>query len=183
MFVELTKSIQVILYLHQERITSSWIHLYHSLLTLDRNGGKTKLDEYESYFVRNMESMMEGGLDFQAVVREALRDVLGEMPSRVLVMLLSKQARHEPVRFVQEASKIFGPSASGLYGPILGRAEVLVASGGGSGRGSRFESILAELESEPSSHETRKKQVPLHNHRIKDDLAEYMENLEKKSKD
>ena len=122
-----------------------------------------------------MRALEDHGLDFSSRARETLREVLGQTAVEPFLILLGKEAFHDPRLFAERASKFLGGGSLSVCNVIATRAIEDI-------QGSRLLPAVGEFESNMSHFEwpakvepETKKLNPIHDHRIRDQLDTYAE--------
>jgi hypothetical protein len=129
------------------------------------------LNDYEKSFILKMQRVRRGGIDFEALAREALVGKFGGATD-VLLRDLSPQALNDPELFIKELTKIFGRGAMGVYEPIVRYVDMGLYS---QASGSPVLYLLRQL-GPYSGSETNAGGVLLHEHRVKDEDGNYPDN-------
>lgn len=116
------------------------------------------------------------GPEFARLAKETLREIMGETASSVVLYGMSKIVLESPERFAQELSNVFGSGAI----PILKAMVVgaMVRSEGPTDAESKgtVPEVPAILEERYGIKAAR--QAYLHDHRMKDEMAEYFEGFD-----
>ncbi len=135
------------------------------------------MEKYEEEFLVRIHQLMAAGLDFEATVREALLETVGETPSGVLLNWLSAGSLQNPGSFVKDISRFFGQGAVSILNSIVVVAESLVIQPPVQQAENPMSSLVVSIiaSAEGSSQEESipaKKAVYLHDHRIRDEWDE-----------
>ena len=134
------------------------------------------MKDYERDFLFRINGLAISGPVFARLARETLREIMGEAGSSVVLYGLNKNVLESPERLTQELSSIFGWGAI----PIL-KALVVGAIAGPKGPDdAEFQGTLPEISAIFEDKQGLKpaKQTFLHDHRVKDEMAEYFESLD-----
>ncbi len=135
------------------------------------------LDEYDSLFSFAMNELIAKGLDFKALVRQTLNEILGEIPFETLFIILGEERSRRPTLFVEAMHGYLGKSAPTVCNLIATRGAEMVPAGRLIPEVAAFEAVKRRFESSEVSESKRRKEALLHDHRIPDELEEYRDRL------
>ena len=132
------------------------------------------MEAYEKAFVSKMAELTKPS-DFEFVVRYALRRILGESPSEVLLMTMNVRALEEPRVFVSTLSRLFGVGARSVFMSIESYVGEALQARRTAATGQSAYSTLASgigLGKGPAATDGHRTRL-LHDHRIKDEFGRY----------
>ena len=78
---------------------------------------------YRQAFVDKMTSIQSGGVDFEALARQTVKEKLGEATENLLFSGLSEKARKDPRYFLVAVQRLFGDGDSGVLTPMIAAAD------------------------------------------------------------
>jgi hypothetical protein len=137
--------------------------------------------DYEHDFVIRIKGLAISRSDFARITRETLRQILGEAGSSVVLDGMKKDVLKSPEKLAKELSSFFSTGAIPILKALVVGA-IIDAQRPASGESQGEISVI------PSTIEERYgisavKRVYLHDHRVKDEMDEYFENLGKSKSD
>jgi hypothetical protein len=139
------------------------------------------MKDYERDFVFRIQRLAISGPDFASIVKETLRDTLGEAGSSVALHGVRKDVLERPDRLAEELSRIFGSGAIPILKTIVVSALVDTKESTKGESQPEFPMIPATIEERYGIRAVR--EVYLHDHRMKDEMDEYFENLDESKSD
>jgi hypothetical protein len=117
-----------------------------------------------------MDELIGGGLDFDRVAGETLREVFGDSPYEVFLSR-SSSAKQPPSEFLRSLIAVFPDSVVGtLIVLIARRAMASLASAGHASSYPEYELLINKLQELPQSQSEGAKRRLLHDHREEDEL-------------
>jgi len=134
------------------------------------------MKDYERDFLFRINRLGISGPEFSSLAKETLREVMGEPGSSVVLYGMSKGDLESPERFAKELSTVFGGGAIPILKAIVVGA--LVGLEGQADPESRNTLPDAATLLEERYGIMAEKQAYLHDHRMKDEMAEYFESLD-----
>lgn len=114
--------------------------------------------------------MRRAGLDFNAIARETLTEILGETPSEVLFMAFGNLTE-SPKTFARKLSLMFPERTVTIILDLVAKsARASLANPASAGSDSQFERLIREMELLPGIRSEGPKLALLHDHREEDEL-------------
>lgn len=120
-----------------------------------------------------MEQAVQEGLDFNSLIHETLKDLLGEWASQEFFSSTATQST-TPEVFSEVAKRVFpGRTLIMIFDMIAKRAEALTNSWAYGGT-SQFQTFMRELHGQVGTGTEEEETIPMHDHRSKDELDEFV---------
>jgi hypothetical protein len=139
------------------------------------------MKDYERDFVFRIQKLAISGSDFARIAKETLRDTLGEVGSSVVLHGVGKKVLERPEMLAEELSRFFGSGVIPILKTIVVSAMVDALESAKGQSQSKFPLIPATIEDRYGIRAVRR--TYLHDHRVKDEMDEYFENLDESKSD
>jgi hypothetical protein len=137
--------------------------------------------DYERDFVFRIKCLAINGSDFARLARETLSQILGEGGSSVVLQGMKKEVLESPEKLARELSRFFSSGAIPILKAIVVGGIVDTKRSGGGEFQNGISAIPAIIEERYGIIAVRR--VYLHDHRVKDEMDEYFENLDESKPD